>query len=221
MMPASLPKCGIATIPSRLHARGRQKVPTIAQDDRMFIRHEPLSDGEGYGCRIPGHDNIEDQSANSEKLNAPHGFACDVLFDSKKGDHHLNYQFACLDVFRIHQLALPNQNTILYDRHGNIKKSADVYTFEVTHSPTECMYPHCEILAKKNGALIKRVSPGFKTAIRTKFADLAELNRSEMIERRAEEFPKWNKELKRRVWLASVAQKLANIFHFLRVRLRG
>src|SRR6266487_1365733 len=116
-MLALLPKCGIATIPSRLHTRGRQKVPTVLQYDRVFIRHVPLRSGEDYGCSIPGHDSLEDQSANSEKLNRPNGYACDVLFDCKIGEHHVDYQFACLDVSRIHQLALPNENTIRKDRH--------------------------------------------------------------------------------------------------------
>lgn len=220
-MLALLPKCGITTIPSRLHTRGRQKVPTLTHDDRLFVRHEPLPLGEDYGCRIPGHDNLEDQSANSEKLNSPKGYACDVLFDCKNGNHYLDFQFACLDVKRIHQLALPNENTIQYDRYGNVKKNADIYTFEVTHSPTICMYPHCEILAKKNGTPVKKVSPGFKTTIRTKFADLAELNRLEMIERRAREFPKWNRELERSILFTTAVHKAKRVLSFFTNSLMG
>jgi hypothetical protein len=92
------------------------------------------------------------------------------------------------------------------DRHGAVIQ--DTFTFEIVHTPTPCMYPHCEILAKKNGVPPKKIAAGIKTTVRTKFADLAELNRLEMIERRAKEFPQWNKELRRRMFFASIMQKL-------------
>ena len=215
------PKCGIQTVPLRLHTSGREKAPTVANDDRVFIRHEPLGLGEVYGCRIAGHDSLEDQSANSEFLNGPKGFACDVLFDCKNGEHYVDYHFACLNVSHIHQLAFPNANTIRRDRFGNIIQDADIYTFEVVHMPTPCMYPHCEILAKKNGIAPKKVAAGVKTIVRAKFAELAELNRLEMIERRAKELPRWNKELKRSILMASIVRKSKNVISLLALPCKG
>src|ERR1043166_1257067 len=164
MLP-SLPRCGIRSIPSRLHTKNRQKRSALDREDRLFIRHAPLEEGCEYGFQIPGHDHLEDQSANSERLNNSGGYACDVLFDCKNGNHHVTFQIACIDIFRVRELAIPNENTIRKGRDGTIIQAADIYTFEPIHEPVPCMYPHCVIRARKNNSPAKKVSSGIKTAI--------------------------------------------------------
>ena len=207
-MRASFPSCGIRTIPSRLHTRDRKAAPNLCPEDRLFIRHTPLPDGSGYEFQIPGHDHLENQSANSELLNRPDGFACDVLFDCRNGRHHLGHQIACLEVTSVQDLLIPNQNTIRKDRKGAIIADPDIYTFIVVHNPTPCMYPHCEILACKNGKPSNKVSSGIKTTVRMRFAELAERNRSRMTTQHAEEFPMWDRDLRRNTlvakWIARV-----------------
>ena len=114
------PSCGIRTIPSRLYTSDRVSVLALDSRDRLFIRHAPLPNGGAYGFQIPGHDHLEDQSANSERLNSPGGYSCDVLYDSSNGKHHIADQIACLDVFRILELVVPIENTIQKGRNGAI-----------------------------------------------------------------------------------------------------
>ena len=142
----------------------------------------------GYGDCIPEH-RILDQSANSKLLNRG-GRVCDVLYDTKNGSHWLTYQIAKLDVADILALELPNENTIRKDREGNTIYSGDVYTFQVEHQPTMCMFPHCEIVALKNGVKQSQVnSNAMKTTIRAQFARIAEKARMEMTEVYNREIP--------------------------------
>jgi hypothetical protein len=214
-MQASMPKCGVETIPTRLHTNGRAAVTRADREDRLFIRHPPLPEGKGYGFEIPGHDHLENQSAHSEQLNRPAGYACDVLFNCKNGKHFLDHQIACLDMKEVCELELPNPNTIRKDRKGAIVKQADVYTFEVVHTPTSCLYPHCEILTKKNGVITTSVSSGFKTTVRMSFADLAEKNREMMNSLHAEEFPAWSRQLKLRTILFELTATVKAIYAFV------
>lgn len=171
--------CWISNIPERLHSKGQSR-RTILASDRVIIRHEPLPDGKGYGFEIPGHRHLEDQSANSQLLNSPEGFYCDVLYDCKEGKHYFGWEVACLDVEDLTTLALPNDNTLVRNSDGSTK-AVDIFSFEVVHDPTPCMYPHCQIFALKDGMRVKKIQSGFmKTLIRARFAKLAEINREEM-----------------------------------------
>lgn len=183
----------IPIVPKRLHTRSRSKVNCVNTGDCLYIRHEPLVDSDSYGFEIPGHAHLENQSANSRILNEG-GYACDVLYDTKQGKHYFKYEIACLDTEDIKNLQLPNKNSIRFDSKGNVKKQADLYFFKVKHDPTELMYPHCIIQACKNGDETTKISKGFKTFLRSKFAELADKNRKEMIHQRAKEFPTWKKE---------------------------
>lgn len=186
-MPGYESDCPIKDIPRRLHTAGRARCEHIENDDRLFMRHPPLPAGEPYGFEIPGHAHLEDQSANSDKLNTPSGLARDVLFDTARGNHFFGFQIACFDVTALRDLCIPNPNTVRKGRDGKVIQDADIYTFEVRHDPTPCMFPHCVIEARKNGQPPTKVSSGIKAAIRMKFADLAEHNRIEMLRRSAKE----------------------------------
>jgi len=167
-------------IPLRLWRRGRPNrgVPTR---DALYMRHERLAPGEGYGSCIPGHKSMEDQSVNSHAINR-FGVPRDVLFDIEEGRHYWDHQIACFDVSDISQLDLPNDNSIQYrDRDKKIiKKPADRFTFRVLHEPEERMYPHCIIQAHRNGAPAKEVPKSMRTIIQRRFAKLAEQRRDFM-----------------------------------------
>ncbi|MDB6154770.1 MAG: hypothetical protein JWL90_3223 [Chthoniobacteraceae bacterium] len=166
-------ECAEKGIPARLHCCGRESVQIIDSDDWLYMRHPPLSNGV-YGFEIPEH-RIEDQSVNSRKLSLPDGVPEDVLFDTKHGKHHFDYQVARFRASEINSLEIPNPNTVIVECKEN---EMDMYRFTVTHEPAPCMYPHCCIFLTKNKNTVKKVnSPYMKSAIRAKFAKLAEQNR--------------------------------------------
>jgi hypothetical protein len=180
-MPALPLKCSIRDIPRRLHTGARQPA-VVARDDNLFMRHPPLPAGESYHLEIPQHKCLEDQSANSEKLNVPNGVPQDVLYNTKHGRHHTSWQIARLPVGEILGLRIPNANTLRLNIDGTVKQQADVFSFEVIHEPDPCMYPHCVIYALKNGKRPKEVASGIRSEIRAEFARIAESNRQQMLQ---------------------------------------
>lgn len=197
MLECALEKCSIDGIPRRLHAAGRRMWLALDVDDRLFMRHPPLKGGVEYVFEIPGHSHLADQSVNSERINTPSGKIRDVLYDTVKGQHHFDFQIACLDLKDIEALAVPNQNTIKRDKKGNIVHDADIWSFRVSHEPVPCMYPHCVIRALNNNQPAKSVSDGIKSVIRMNFADLAEKQRlilaAQLLSERACSLSIWDK----------------------------
>jgi hypothetical protein len=176
-MPASPADCLIFTIPVRLHSDGRGAVPSIDPRDWLYMRHPPLARGIGYGSKIPGHDKLGDQSANSRLLNKSCGSPTDVLYDTADGNHLWTWGIAGFSVRQITQLSLPNPNTAFRRVHGQ-PIPPDVYSFRVRHSPMPCMYPHCEIYAFKNNTeRLHDIRNSMRTTIRRQFAQMADRNR--------------------------------------------
>jgi hypothetical protein len=110
--------CLIAGIPNRLHTGNKTALKSVSADDWLFMRHEPLGHGEPYGFEVPGHQHLEDQSVNSEKINGPEGNPRDVLFDTRRGQHYSGYQIACFGVSEVVGLEIPNENTVRCARDG-------------------------------------------------------------------------------------------------------
>ncbi len=150
----------------------------------LFMRHPPLPVGEDYGFEIPGHDHLNDQSVNSDRLN-PEGLMADVLFDTKNGNHLIHWQIACLDARSVRALKFLNEKSKIVSK-GVVKYLGDVYTFDVAHDPTPCMYPHCIIVSKKNSA-VAGVTSAAKTGLRMLFADIATSNMAISVSRLASE----------------------------------
>jgi hypothetical protein len=165
----------------------------VSPDDVLFVRHPPIEGSGGYGVSIPEH-RVADQSANSLLLNEG-GRSTDVLYDTNNGSHWVKHQIAKLHVAEVLKLSLPNENTIRRDRNGNIIYGGDLYTFEIEHKPTSCMYPHCEIVALKEGVKQAQIKNAMKTTIRAQFARLAEKARVEMTEIRARDLTQLRAEL--------------------------
>jgi hypothetical protein len=201
-------------IPSRLHTGKRSVIKQLENNERLYIRHTPLEDGQEYAFEIPGHSKLEDQSANSNNLNQPSGYACDVLYDTNRGLHYFQNQIACIDLRDISTLSLPNENTIIKDSQGNVTTPADTYSFTIKHDPTPLMFPHCIIQAKKNGQDTQKInSKAVKTKIRNTFAELAEKNREHMNSQRISEFTKWKAEherLSNPTWFNKLVYKFRN-----------
>jgi hypothetical protein len=186
-------ECLIGDIPPRLHQNGRSS-EGVQNDDVLYVRHPPLPSGESYGITIPDH-RVLNQSANSKLLNRG-GKACDVLYDTRNGNHWLHYEIAKLDVTEILDLTLPNENTVQRNREGKVICPGDVYSFRVQHKPAPCMFPHCEIVALKNGAELTQINSNtMKTTIRAKFARMAEKARTQMAEVWYREVPVMRAEL--------------------------
>ena len=198
-MLASQRKCPIRGIPRRLHT-GTRKPKVVPVDDSLFVRHPPLPVGEPYHLEIPEHAHLEDQSANSDTLNTPCGVPPDVLYDTRYGRHerYAVWQIAKLPVAEILALNIPNKNTLVLNADGTVK--ADELSFEVVHAPEPCMYPHCVIYALKNGKRPREVASGFKTAVRSEFARIAEKYRQEMLPYQRRRQKDWASNLYR-LWL--------------------
>ena len=173
-------ECQISDIPRRLHWANRSIKKSLNKGDWLYMRHEPLPDGEPYVGKIPGHDHLGDQSVNSRKISGISGSPKDVLYDTQKGQHFRDYQIAKFSVNEVRTLNLPNPNVITKKIIGKTAVN-DVYTFVVVHVPTSCMYPHCEIHAYKNGDKVDGdVKNSMRTVIRMQFAKIAEKNRIEI-----------------------------------------
>jgi hypothetical protein len=127
---------------------------------------------------------LQDQSGNSHLINNPNGDPRDVLFNTKTGEHFTTFQIAKVPMAAIRKFRFPNPKSIRIDKHGKQIKEADLFTFDVKHSPTPCMYPHCVIRTARNGTDLGKKDPaeGVRTAIRIGFAELAESNRDEMLQ---------------------------------------
>jgi hypothetical protein len=177
-MPASVVECKIPSIPARLHTRGRAPVTVLSASDWLYMRHPPQR-ALWYGSQIPGHDHLADQSVNSRLLNRPNGSPRDVLYNDTGGPHRWDWGIAAFSVRQLSQLVLPNVNTQFKKVKGQ-PVGPDLYTFRVLHTPTPCLYPHCEIHAYKNGTRIKptvKIKNSMRSVIRKRFARLADRNR--------------------------------------------
>ena len=175
-MPASVVDCTIASIPARLHSRGRAPVAFLRPTDWLYLRHPPQR-RIWYGSQIQGHKHLDDQSVHSRLLNTPNGSPRDVLYNDQGGPHYCHWGIAAFSVRQIGDLCLPNINTPIKKVKGQ-PPGLDVYTFLVCHCPTPCLYPHCEIYAYKNGDRVKRdIRNSMKSLIRKQFARLADRNR--------------------------------------------
>jgi hypothetical protein len=175
-------ECHIADIPHRLHTAKKPLVAPLNGDDFLYLRHPPLPLGEPYLLQIPGHRHLENQSVISHQLNTPDGEPEDARFDGVNGNHCLDCQIARLSVAEVQSLNLPNENSskIVKVKGMTQKTQPDIFTFEVVHAPIPCIYPHCEIIAYKNGKPIKDVANSMKTIIRREFAKIAERHRAAM-----------------------------------------
>ncbi|MEI7451409.1 MAG: hypothetical protein WCJ75_17505 [Desulfomonile sp.] len=151
--------------------------------DRLYLHHESIAIDEAYGFDIKGVRCV-DQSANSNLLN-PVGDPCDVLYDTKNGGRLANKQIACIPVVELRQIAFPNPNMIKKNAEGqDITPAEAMHNFDVQHSPTPCMYPHCEILLYQNGERRSHInSNAVKSTIRRMFARIADQYRSEVLDR--------------------------------------
>jgi hypothetical protein len=175
-MPASVVDCTIASIPARLHSRGRAPVASLRPTDWLYLRHPPQGKL-WYGSHIKGHDHLDDQSVHSRLLNKPHGSPRDVFYNEEDGSYYWGWGIAAFSVRQIRALCLPNPNTPIKKVKGP-PPGLDVYTFSVCHRPTPCLYPHCEIHAYKNGnRLTRNIRNSMKSLIRKRFARLGDRNR--------------------------------------------
>lgn len=89
----------------------------------------------------------------------------DCLYDGENGKHCLNFGVAEFCVESIEALT-----------KAHPQEKDTVYTFRVKHVPLECLYPHCEIWAYKNGAPVEEIKPAsVKTWLRDELSRLAKL----------------------------------------------
>ncbi len=168
-------ECHIADIPRRLHWGGRP-IREVPADDWIYMWHLPVP-GSYMESDIFASFRVDGQSFNSHKLNHPNGDPRDVHYDTRYGKHRPEMQIARFGVGEVKLLDLPNKNTERKDRDGRL--ICDRYTFQIEHKPTPCMYPHCELVALKDGKK-RTVSPGVKTLIRDSFEEIAERHREKM-----------------------------------------
>src|ERR1700677_1612330 len=168
-------ECQFPDIPPRLHRAGRAPVAELDENDWIYMRHTALPAGEPYVGQIPGHNHFDDQSVVSHNLSMPDGLPTDARYDGEHGHHCWECQIARFSVQEIHGLNLPNENTKIIKVKGQPPEPA-IYTFRVVHVPTECIYPHCEIHAFKDGVRLQADigSKPMRSLIRKKFAEIAE-----------------------------------------------
>lgn len=140
-------KCDEICIPKRLHWEAKPidddfNNEVLFRRVRVPINENKIKEKEISAIIFP----IKDDSCNREKYSS----ANDVLYNinAKKCDEHfLNFGIVSI-----------NSNHILSESitpYG----SSDIFTFRILHSPTECMYPHCEVLIFKNDVRITDNKP--------------------------------------------------------------
>lgn len=172
--------CSRESIPIRLHRMGRPKLEAGEASDHLYIRHPPRDMSEPYILQIPGHNKLQNQSVNSELLNAE-GSPSDVLFNTKCDPHFTDSNIAKIAAQDVINLQLPNPHVMRVVKAKTTNEPV-VYQFKIEHDPTPCMYPHCVIQAYKDGEKVDKNIDGYmKTEIRKIFAKLAEKWRESMI----------------------------------------
>lgn len=140
-------KCNAICIPEQLHWNARPIDENFDNENlfrrvRIPIHQNKISETENSAMIFP----IKDDSCNREKYSGPY----DVLFNvnaNNCNEHFLNYGIVQI-----------NSNYIINEKFSP-EGTNDIYTFKILHSPTECMYPHCEITVFKNEVRVSDSKP--------------------------------------------------------------
>ncbi|PVV54827.1 hypothetical protein [Chryseobacterium sp. HMWF035] len=140
-------KCDEICIPNNLHWEGKPIDENFENENlyrrvRIPIDQNKINEREISAIIFP----IKDDSCNREKYSSP----IDVLYNvnAKNCDDHF-FNFGIVSI---------NSNYIL-SQSFTPEGSVDQFTFKIIHSPTECMYPHCEVIVFKNNARISDNKP--------------------------------------------------------------
>lgn len=169
--------CEAPGIPAYLH--GTEREPSIiSPTDRLYLWYKEKP---GISEFLLQEFDCAAQSANSHELN-PDGSPEDVLYDVVNGGKPANRRLACLAVEEILTASFPNTFSTVKDPVTKRQVPVnETYTWEVVHDPTGCMFPHCEIRAKCNGAFVTEVqSRSFRSKLRGEFSQLAARFREEL-----------------------------------------
>ena len=182
-MAASEDTCPHPEIPERLHTNGRLAVDQIEKTDRLFFWHPALPEGEAYVSAIPGHKRFANQSCNSDELN-PDGDPSDVLYNVRDGGGKMSgMQIACIPVEELCNVSSPHPTLVRRDIKTGKPLSPvqkEQIHFVPKHTPTLCMYPHCEIISHRDGMETKDIAKGSRSDVKLQFAKIAERYRLEM-----------------------------------------
>ncbi|UZU00075.1 hypothetical protein ODZ84_11115 [Chryseobacterium fluminis] len=140
-------KCDEICIPKNLHWDMRPTDENFENENlyrrvRVPIDQNRIKEKEISAIIFP----IKDDSCNREKYSKP----IDVLYNinAKNCDDHF---FNCAIVGI-------NSNHIL-PQFFTPEGSSDIFTFQILHSPVECMYPHCEVIVFKNNTRVSDNKP--------------------------------------------------------------
>lgn len=146
-------ECTDIGIPEYLHTKDRSVDSVFNIEEQIFRRFQTaqpiniwLEDSQVSAAIFP----LKDDSYNREKYSkAP----CDVLYNinaKNKTDHYFNSGIISLTCGQI-------QNELRFK--SIINKEEIEVMFNIIHKPEVCIYPHCEVIALKNGKHINPTKP--------------------------------------------------------------
>ena len=136
------PLCSRFNIPARLHQCGKSSISNFETGEILYRRYDPKR----ASAKLEFPENVistaisfdEGMSVNRSALSSS---PADVLFEVKNGQHYAGHAILVLEAIHL--------------QHWSFSKSTsggtNVYTVQVEHAPTRCMYPHSEVKLLHNG----------------------------------------------------------------------
>jgi hypothetical protein len=150
------PACVALGIPERLHTEGRGPDPEFEPSEVLY-RWLPITFPQ---TELKASFRLTlDESVNREKYSR---YPADVLFNIS-GPHRVGHPILA---FKVHQLRQQ-----LSRRENN---EDAIYSFNVCHKPEDCMYPHCEVVVRRNGEIASNLPAVIRKQVRDSIADSEE-----------------------------------------------
>ncbi len=153
-------KCSELGIPEELHRKNRPIDNTFESEMiyRRFQSSASISEWSKDGKLSSSIFPVKRDSCNREKYSTS---PKDVLYNIREEDEGKHY----FDIYGV----VGFSSEVLYDFQNTslmINDEVRKFTLQLSHSPEECMYPHCEILVLENGQEVTLNAKSIKTAIR-------------------------------------------------------
>lgn len=144
------PHCTRLGIPSHMHREERPFMEFVLSEELLFRRFNLQNEATVTACI-----RFKEMSVNREKLSAPD----DVLFNTERSGRHEGHGVVELSVA---SLRAPTE-----DGCWRLDGVPGAYELRVVHTPDQCNYAHCEVVAYKDGEKQANIKPTtMKLAIR-------------------------------------------------------
>jgi hypothetical protein len=159
------PLCSSFHIPGRLHRCGKSSIPDFGKREILYRRYDPKR----ASVKLPFPEDVISTAISFDRgMSVNRSTLCsspaDVLFEVKSGQHYAGHAILVLEIARLQVWSFSTND------------GSNVYTVQVGHTPTQCMYPHSDVTLLLNGIAVNDVSPKtLKTEIKRALAAAAAL----------------------------------------------